>query len=1579
MNSNNGLQKVSMIVFGFLMLFILNPISVSANGVSDAIQKVVNVYPNSCSYFTSDGKKDSNSSDSRCSLANIPSRGGLPSGKTVRDAKGGDAWSCHGFAEYVWYVVFGHCTNTQVQNISASELKVGDFIRFKGHSAIYLGENANYYYVYDSNWASPADNKVRYNHTINKSRGIEYCYRATNYDSIANVDPSYKDFSISKNEYKLKEKIEFFITPINTTGIGISIDKEGVGRVVAAGCNRANGHDIWASDLGVGNYSAHITVYNGNKWVDTETVWFSIVDPQPSYSNFSVSQSVYNLHDKIQFKIDPINATGIGISIDKEGVGRVVAEDCNEANGHSLWGINLGVGNYSAHITVYNDEKWIDTNTVYFSVVPPGYSNLEINKQKVGTAEDMKFKINTSHAEFMVFKIENEKGEERYVERCWDSLDSWSVKADKLGVGNYKAYFLVFSTNDYYIETEKIPFTVYQSPERSKLTCLPGNSYSKTIFQWEESAYTDYYDLRIDSADYEKGGNIKNVWQLRGNRCSVWLPAGEYAAHVDSVNKDGAVGGELIYFTVKEGKAGTPVNLGSEVRARIITSSGRPIMNDEKKVKLDSEKKENLNQIWKFIQQSDNSYVIYSEMGNGVLTAQNSVGSSVYIDQYQNLDLQKWNLYGNSEDGYVIKSVGTGYVLGLSGEDSVFGNYVLKYSDDQMFEIEKTSEIKIDTPVVSVENLDGETNGNIKVKWNTCDNATNYDLLLYDADSKELKNKISDIEGTSYILKLAVGNYYVCIQAKNKQTGGKTTSEQVEFAVKENISTCNMILEKNVFEYDGTEKKPQVRVYNTQGNLLQSSEYSVAYENNLNAGTATVRITGKNAYLGTKTIDFVINKASQKLRSSMDGKRVPDGKKVNLGIAGIGKISYQVEQKDIAEVDANGMVTPKTAGNVNVLVTAEGDKNHNQAQITVRFIFEHQYDDGVITTAASCEVDGERTYTCAGCKANYTEKIKATGHSWDSGKITKNATCKEPGSKTYTCIKCRMTSIEEIPETGHQHTELRNIKVATCAKEGYTGDTYCKDCNTKLSSGETIAKKSHTWDEGKVTTKATCAQKGIKTYTCTVCNETKTEEIPATGKHENTELRNVKEATCAEEGYTGDTYCRDCNTKLSSGEVIAKKVHTWDKGKITTKATCTQKGIKTYTCTVCNITKTEEIPATGHQHTELRNTKEATCAQEGYTGDTYCTDCGTKISSGKSIPKADHAWDEGKVTQNVTCTEKGIRTFTCTVCESTRIEEIPATGHANKITKFAKEASCKSDGYSGDIFCQDCGKLLEEGQVIPKADHVWNKGEITTPATCTTKGIKTYNCTSCGTTKTEAIAATGHGATEIRNKKDATTTSEGYTGDIYCTICNQKISSGKKIAKLTPQTATPGKTLKDKSTNGVYKVLKDGVSVEFTKPVYKKASVRIPDTIKVNGITCKVTGISANAFKNNKSLKSVTIGRNVTVIGTNAFYGCKKLSKVSGGNGIVKIGHRAFANCISLSKITIPGSVRSIGKQAFCNCKKLRSITIKTSTLSGKTVGSKAFAGTYIKPTVKVPAKQMKAYKKLLKARGMSSKTVYRK
>ena len=589
----------------------------------------------------------------------------------------------------------------------------------------------------------------------------------------------------------------------------------------------------------------------------------------------------------------------------------------------------------------------------------------------------------------------------------------------------------------------------------------------------------------------------------------------------------------------------------------------------------------------------------------------------------------------------------------------------------------------------------------------------------------------------------------------------------------------------------------------------------------------------------------------------------------------------------------------------------------------------------------SCTEEGYTGDTyCKDCgtKLSSGKTIAKTEHTWDSGKITKAATCTESGTKTYTCTSCNTTKTEEIPATGnHQNTELRNVKEATCTEEGYTGDTYCKDCGTKLSSGKTIAKTDHTWDAGKITKAATCKESGTKTYTCTSCNTTKTEEIPATRNHQNTELRNVKEATCAQEGYTGDTYCKDCGTKLSSGKTIAKTDHTWDAGKITKAATCKESGTKTYTCTSCNTTKTEEIPATGnHQNTELRNVKEATCAQEGYTGDTYCKDCGEKLSSGKTIAKTDHIWDSGRITKPATDTESGIKTYTCINCNTTRTEEIPATGeHLNTELRGAKSATCLEEGYTGDTYCKDCGTKLSSGTVIPKTGHIWDEGVVTKATTCAEKGIRTYTCSICESTKIEEIPSTGHGIKITKFAKEATYTQEGYTGDIYYQDCGTLLEEGKVLAKLEQpkQTVTPGEMIGDKASNGVYKVLADGRSVEFVRQIVQSKAVKIPDTVSINGTIYAVTGISANAFKNNQLLRTTVIGRNV----------------------------------------------RRIGKQAFYNCKNLRTITIRTSMLTKKNIGTKAFKGTYKKIKVKVPAKQFKTYKKFFKSKGMSTKAIYKK
>ena len=122
----------------------------------------------------------------------------------------------------------------------------------------------------------------------------------------------------------------------------------------------------------------------------------------------------------------------------------------------------------------------------------------------------------------------------------------------------------------------------------------------------------------------------------------------------------------------------------------------------------------------------------------------------------------------------------------------------------------------------------------------------------------------------------------------------------------------------------------------------------------------------------------------------------------------------------------------------------------------------------------------------------------------------------------------------------------------------------------------TVHECDNHWNDGEITTEPTCIKEGIKTFTCTICGDTKTETISkAADKHLHSEIRDKKDATCKDEGYTGDTYCTDCGKKISSGQTIAKTDnHNWNTGEITTSPTCKDTGVKTFTCTICGNTKT---------------------------------------------------------------------------------------------------------------------------------------------------------------------------------------------------------------------------------------------------------------------------------------------------------------------------------------------------------------------------------------------------------------------
>ena len=171
--------------------------------------------------------------------------------------------------------------------------------------------------------------------------------------------------------------------------------------------------------------------------------------------------------------------------------------------------------------------------------------------------------------------------------------------------------------------------------------------------------------------------------------------------------------------------------------------------------------------------------------------------------------------------------------------------------------------------------------------------------------------------------------------------------------------------------------------------------------------------------------------------------------------------------------------------------------------------------------------------------------------------------------------------------------------------------------------------------------------------------------------------------------------------------------HHWDQGEIITEATCTEEGEKKFTCSICGDEKTEKVSATGHQHTEIRNKKEATCKETGYSGDTWCKDCGKKILSGQTIAKTEnHSWDAGKVTTKATCTEEGEKTFTCTICGNTNTKKVNATGHRYGAYKVVKEPTNKRKGLKSKT-CSVCGKIVYEA--IPKTNFSPTDSSETNP------------------------------------------------------------------------------------------------------------------------------------------------------------------------------------------------------------------------------------------------------------------------
>ena len=281
--------------------------------------------------------------------------------------------------------------------------------------------------------------------------------------------------------------------------------------------------------------------------------------------------------------------------------------------------------------------------------------------------------------------------------------------------------------------------------------------------------------------------------------------------------------------------------------------------------------------------------------------------------------------------------------------------------------------------------------------------------------------------------------------------------------------------------------------------------------------------------------------------------------------------------------------------------------------------------------------------------------------------------------------------------------------------------------------------------------------------------------------------------------------------------------HTWNEGKVTTEPTCVNKGIKTFTCTKCNTTKTEDIAALGHS----------------YTAETI---------------KADALKTPG------TCTDKAIYYKSCERCgqvdtnENNTFEgEVDSTNH-NYSSEWTIDtpASCTQEG-SESHHCTRCDAKTGD-RPIAKTDHTWNEGKVTTEPTCVNKGIKTFTCTKCNTTKTEDIAALGHELTHV-TKKDATTEDFGNIEYWNCSKCKKNFNDSEGTNEITGSTAIP------KLAPSIIKGDNQSVTEKEEKALSVTSNASYDDFIEV-----KVDGTTLDISKYTKAKGSTIITLNADYV-----------------------------------------------------------------------------------------------------------------
>lgn len=674
-----------------------------------------------------------------------------------------------------------------------------------------------------------------------------------------------------------------------------------------------------------------------------------------------------------------------------------------------------------------------------------------------------------------------------------------------------------------------------------------------------------------------------------------------------------------------------------------------------------------------------------------------------------------------------------------------------------------------------LENVSVDKNGNLTYNVKSFDNYTD-GITATIAVTATMAN----YKDVTYTLTVKITDKFVVTE----KAGAKVSSDSTSLVYGQKISALKLNTTEAKFVANGTEVAGKLS-WETPNEVLNAGSHQVTWkfvpknEALYQGCTGTITVTVSQATPNVTTVPTVADRVYHPTAALTDSDLVSGS--VSWTVGGVEKtVEGSWSWK------TNGTV-PTTNVNSYVAVFNPTDTTNYvpvTKNITVRVVAATAYVAEKPTVSAITYGQTLSDATIAGGKVQYSENdttlVDGT-FSWKDASLAPN--CADSNLTTYVLV------FTPTDRANYNTVETDVTITVNKVKDAphMPGSAMSVPYSNKTVGTVTLA-KDWTWQESD---KATALEVGVPVTATAVYNgadkgnyENESVVITITRsdcEHKNTEVRGEKESTCKEEGYSGDTYCKDCGECISTGHAIEKKEHSGG------TATCTHKA----KCSVCGA-EYGTLNPNNHEAIKLVGKKDADCTSSGYTGDKCCSGCNAVLEKGKTIAATGHDY-HSEITRQPTTTAEGERTYTCVNCNDTYTETIPKLPeeeHEHNYTcTITREATCTQTGIK--TYTCKCGDSYTE--TIPKLNHKYTSS-VTVEATKEKEGEMTYTCSLCGHSYTKPIA----------KLKDDNRPGDNKPGD------NKPGEGGDKKPAEIPDTGKP--FIKDETGKEGWDVIKNETS-----------------------------------------------------------------------------------------------------------------------------------------------------------------------